>query len=95
MGQGKDQVLMSKRPPNAGARFPLRASLAGAGGAMVGASLLLAGIAVRIAPDSGPALIARIDGEAFWGFVGFVLTMGALGFLTGPALSGDRRTPPS
>ena len=85
---------MSHRPPRAGARFPLRVCLAGAGGAMVGACLMLAGVAVRIAPDSGSALIARVDMEALWEVVGFVLTMGALGFLTAPALSGDR-TPPA
>ena len=60
---------------------------------MVGACLMLAGVAVRIAPDSGPALIARVDVEAFWDVVGFVLTMGALGLLTAPALSSDRSPP--
>ena len=60
---------------------------------MVGACLMLAGVAVRIAPDSGPALIAHVDNEALWDVVGFVLTMGALGFLTAPALSSDRSPP--
>jgi len=85
---------MSPRPPSAGARFPLRDCLAGACGAMVGACLLLAGVAMRISPDSGSALIAQVDRDALWDVVGFVFTMGALGFLTGPALWRDGRDRP-
>jgi hypothetical protein len=84
---------MSSRPQRADARLPLWVCLAGAGGAVVGACLLLVATALRIAPDSGPALIVRVDREALRDALCFALTMGALGFLTAPALSSGRGSP--
>lgn len=79
---------MSNRPQSADARFPLPACLAGAGAAMLGACLLLIAIKARLAPDLGWAALDPSDGDTLWECASFVLTMGALGFLTAPAMAG-------
>jgi len=55
---------------------------------MLGASLLLAASWARFAPDAPLSSLLDSDRDLVWDAACFVLTMGGLGFLTAPALTG-------
>jgi hypothetical protein len=56
---------------------------------MLGASLLLAASWAQFAPDASLSSLLDADRELIWDTACFVLTMGGLGFLTAPALTGE------
>lgn len=85
---------MQTRSDRSDAQFALKACLSGACAASFGASVLTAALLFFDTGSFRSLMLNDANGDAWREVPIFILSMGLIGFVTGPAIAGARRRGP-